>query len=145
MTAHNFAVNVVNRESKGGSMKCDKCGGEIPENSGFCHLCGAKLEVSACENNNAVIDNEVSQGSWFRRFVLWFIDSWIEGVSLILFIILIYCSWQMIQDEYMRGWGICLLCIGTLVLFLISWLFFCVIETRDLLKRIAKNTSIDKK
>ena len=51
----------------------------------------------------------------------------------------------MIKDEYTRSWGIGLLCIGTLVLFLISWLFFCIIETRDLLKTIAKNTSLDKK
>lgn len=138
MTAHNFAVNAVNQESKEVNMKCDKCGGEIPENSSFCHLCGAKLEVRECES-------KVSEGSWFRRFVLGFIDSWIEGVSLILFMVLIYFSWHMLQDEYLRIWGVYLFCIGTLVLFLISWLFFCIIETRDLLKTIAKNTRNSKK
>ena len=80
------------------------------------------------------------RGSWFRSFVLWFIDSWVEGVSLLLFIGLIYASWQLMKDEFTRGWGIGLLCIGTLVLFLISWIFFCIIETRDLLKSIEENT-----
>lgn len=82
----------------------------------------------------------MKRGSWFRSLVLWFIDSWIEGVSLLLFIILIYASYQLIKDEFTRGWGIGLLCVGTILLFLASWFFFCIIEARDLLKSIEENT-----
>ena len=82
----------------------------------------------------------MKRGSAFRNLVLGYVDSWIEGVSIILFILLLYISWQLMQNEFTSTWGIWLLCIGTLVLFLISWSFFCVIEIRDLLKSIEENT-----
>lgn len=34
---------------------CKQCGGEIPENSSFCNLCGAKVETEGSEENN--LDN----------------------------------------------------------------------------------------
>jgi len=82
----------------------------------------------------------VNRGSWYRRLVLWIVDNWLEGISFISFILVIYTSFQLIQDYYSRTLGVWILFGGTLLILLLSWIFFCIIETRELLKSIEKNT-----
>ncbi len=67
----------------------------------------------------------------------------VKSVSLILCIFLIYASWQLIAVESTRGWGVCLLCSGTLLLYLAAGLCLNVIEIRNLLKSCCKDQTCE--
>lgn len=80
------------------------------------------------------------RGSWFRRMILNYVDSWFEGVSIFLMILVIIATWSLCSSGEV-GWGITTLCLGFLIVALVSWGFFCVIDVRESLRMIAENTS----
>jgi len=80
------------------------------------------------------------RGSWFRRMILNYVDSLFEGVSIFLMILVIIATWLLCSSGEV-GWGITTLCLGFLVVALVSWGFFCVIDVRESLRMIAENTS----
>lgn len=80
------------------------------------------------------------EDSAYRKFVLSAVDKWLEGISIIGEILVITSSWSLIKEENTCELGITLLLLGTLVVFLLSWIFFCIIDTRNLLIQIEENT-----
>ncbi len=78
--------------------------------------------------------------SWYRNFVLSTVDQGIENISFFAEILVIVNTWALIKDDNTMVWGITLLLLGTSVIFLSSWLFFCIIDARNLLKQIAENS-----
>ncbi len=83
---------------------------------------------------------KTKRGSWFRNMILGFVDSWIEGISIILLIAVIAGTWALCSNGEI-GWGISVLCLGFLIVSLASWMFFCVADARETLHQIADNTA----
>lgn len=76
----------------------------------------------------------MNKGSWFKNLCLEFVDNCTGFVSSILFIFLIYASWQFIKNDATRAWGIWLFGIGFLALLLLAGLTYSVIGIRNALK-----------
>lgn len=84
----------------------------------------------------------MKKGSWYRNLVLWIVDNYLEGISIIACIGVIIGTYPLIEEES-RLFGIMLLSEGIMTVFLVSWFFFCAMDIRDHLKSIVENTRKD--
>ena len=85
----------------------------------------------------------MKKGSWYRNLVLWIVDNYLEGISIIACIGVIIGTYPLIKEEESRLLGITLLSEGIMTVFLVSWFFFCAMDIRDHLKSIVENTRKD--
>ena len=73
-----------------------------------------------------------------KNFVLDFGDNFIKITTFILLLLVIICSFITLSEDFLGG--LIVLLIGIISVSLFSWLTFCIIDIRNSLQEISKNT-----
>lgn len=84
---------------------------------------------------------EKKKNNWVRNMVFGFIDNTIEFSVILFELIILIAGIAMLFQEDTFGWGIAVLIVGTSIVFILPWLMLSIVDIRESLRTIAKNTA----